>query len=111
RRRRRGRARRQGGRGGGGAGDADLRCSERRPHRHAARAERRGRGLDHAGWATDEGGRSEMIMISAFSWVPDFAQGQVRDLRARWALEETGLPYRTRLLALGDQDKPDYRAL
>lgn len=52
-----------------------------------------------------------MIMISAFSWVPDFAQGQVRDLRARWALEETGLPYRTRLLALGDQDKPDYRAL
>jgi hypothetical protein len=38
------------------------------------------------------------------------AQGQVRDLRARWALEEAGLPYKTRLLALGDQDKPDYRA-
>jgi glutathione S-transferase len=43
--------------------------------------------------------------------VPDFAQGQVRDLRARWALEEAGLPYRTRLLAMGDQDKPEYRAL
>ena len=41
----------------------------------------------------------------------DFAQGQVRDLRARWALEEAGLPYRTRLLAQGDQDKPEYRAL
>lgn len=52
-----------------------------------------------------------MITISAFKWVPDFARGQVRDLRARWALEEAGLPYRTRLLALGDQDKPDYRAL
>jgi glutathione S-transferase len=52
-----------------------------------------------------------MITISAFRWVPDFAQGQVRDLRARWALEEAGLPYRTRLLELGDQDKPDYRAL
>jgi glutathione S-transferase len=52
-----------------------------------------------------------MITISAFKWVPQFAQGQVRDLRARWALEEAGLPYRTRLLDLGDQDKPEYRAL
>jgi glutathione S-transferase len=52
-----------------------------------------------------------MITISAFRWVPSFAQGQVRDLRVRWALEEAGLPYRTRLLEQGDQDKPDYRAL
>jgi glutathione S-transferase len=52
-----------------------------------------------------------MITVSAFKWVPDFAQGQVRDLRARWALEEAGLPYRTRLLGQGDQDKPDYRAV
>jgi glutathione S-transferase len=52
-----------------------------------------------------------MITISAFKWVPEFAQGLVRDLRVRWALEEAGLPYRTRLLQQGDQDKPDYRAL
>lgn len=52
-----------------------------------------------------------MITISAFEWVPDFAQGQVRDLRVRWALEEAGIPYRSRLLAQGDQDKPEYRAL
>lgn len=52
-----------------------------------------------------------MITISGFKWVPDFARGQVRDLRVRWALEEAGLPYRTRLLELGDQDGPDYRAL
>jgi glutathione S-transferase len=52
-----------------------------------------------------------MITISAFKWVPDFARGQVRDLRVRWALEEAGLPYRTRLLEQGDQNKPDYRAL
>jgi glutathione S-transferase len=52
-----------------------------------------------------------MITISAFRWVPDLARGQVRDLRVRWALEEAGLPYRTRLLEQGDQDKPDYRAL
>ncbi len=51
-----------------------------------------------------------MITISAFRWVPDFARGQVRDLRVRWALEEAGLPYRTRLLGQGDQDQPDYRA-
>jgi glutathione S-transferase len=38
------------------------------------------------------------IEITAFSWVPEFAQGLVRDLRVRWALEEAGLDYRTRLL-------------
>lgn len=52
-----------------------------------------------------------MITVSAFRWVPDFAKGQVRDLRVRWALEEAGLPYRTRLLEQGDQDTPAYRAL
>jgi len=52
-----------------------------------------------------------MITISAFRWVPPFARGQVRDLRVRWALEEARLPYRTRLLEQGDQDKPDYRTL
>ncbi|HMF20851.1 MAG TPA: glutathione S-transferase family protein [Pseudolabrys sp.] len=52
-----------------------------------------------------------MITISAFKSVPDLARGHVRDLRVRWALEEAGLPYRTRLLEQGDQDKPNYRAL
>jgi len=52
-----------------------------------------------------------MITISAFRWVPPFARGQVRDLRVRWALEEAGLAYGTRLLEQGDQDKPDYRSL
>jgi glutathione S-transferase len=52
-----------------------------------------------------------MITVSAFRWVPPFAQGQVRDLRVRWALEEAGLAYKTRLLEQGDQDKPEYRAL
>lgn len=52
-----------------------------------------------------------MITISAFEWVPEPARGHVRDLRARWACEEAGVPYRTRLLRQGDQDKPDYRAM
>ena len=34
------------------------------------------------------------IEVSAFRWVPPFAQGYVRDLRVRWALEEARLPYR-----------------
>jgi glutathione S-transferase len=52
-----------------------------------------------------------MITVSAFRWVPPFAQGQVRDLRVRWALEEAGLPYHSRLLENGEQDTPEYRAL
>jgi glutathione S-transferase len=38
------------------------------------------------------------IEITAFKWVPPFAEGLVRDLRIRWALEEIGRPYRVRLL-------------
>ena len=53
----------------------------------------------------------QVITISAFKWVPPFARGQVRDLRVRWALEEAGLPYRTRLLGQGEKDTPEYRAL
>jgi glutathione S-transferase len=41
--------------------------------------------------------------VTAFRWVPDFAQGLVRDLRVRWALEEIDRPYRVRLL---DVTKP-----
>ncbi len=38
------------------------------------------------------------IETAAFAWVPPFAQGVVRDIRVRWALEEAGLSYRERLL-------------
>lgn len=52
-----------------------------------------------------------MITISAFRWVPPIARGLVKDVRVRWALEEAGLAYRTRLLEQGDQDQPEYRAM
>ena len=39
------------------------------------------------------------IEVTALQWVPPFAQGMVKDLRVRWALEEAGLDYRVRLLA------------
>lgn len=50
------------------------------------------------------------IKLSAYRWVPPFAQGLVRDLRVRWALEEAGLPYEERLLDY--RNKPEsYRKL
>lgn len=36
---------------------------------------------------------TEMI-LKTFDWVPEKPRGYVRDIRARWALEEAGLPYR-----------------
>jgi glutathione S-transferase len=51
-----------------------------------------------------------VITISAFRWVPPFAQGLVRDLRVRWALEEAGIPYRARLIDRDIQASRDYRA-
>src|ERR1700682_3885337 len=52
-----------------------------------------------------------MITLTAFRWVPPFAQGQVRDLRVRWALEEAGIPYRERLIGSEDLATAAYRAL
>jgi len=49
--------------------------------------------------------------VSAFRWVPPFAQGLVRDLRVRWALEEAGQPYEQRLLTRDDQKSEEYRRL
>ena len=58
-----------------------------------------------------EGGDEMTIEVSAFRWVPRFAQGLVRDLRVRWALEEAGLPYEARLIGPEDQSSESYRAL
>lgn len=50
------------------------------------------------------------VRISAFRWVPDFARGQVRDLRVRWALEEAGIPYSVRKLDAMAERPADYFA-
>lgn len=52
-----------------------------------------------------------MITITAYDWVPDFAKGQVRDLRVRWALEEVGQDYAVRILPQGGQKEAAHRAL
>lgn len=49
------------------------------------------------------------VTITAFDWVPDFAKGQVRDLRVRWALEEVGEDYDVRYLSQGEQKGADHR--
>lgn len=51
-----------------------------------------------------------MMTVTAFRSVPPFAQGLVRDLRVRWALEEAGLPYRVRLIDSSDQASASYLA-
>ncbi|CAH0356650.1 glutathione S-transferase family protein [Sphingobium sp. CECT 9361] len=37
-------------------------------------------------------------VITTFAWVPPFARGFVRDIRARWACEEVGQPYDVELI-------------
>jgi glutathione S-transferase len=53
-----------------------------------------------------------MITVTSYKWVPPAAQGLVRDLRPRWALEEAGIPYTEKLIGVGeDQASAWYRAL
>ena len=50
------------------------------------------------------------ITISALNWAPGFAQGFVKDLRVRWALEEAASPYDVVLLDERDRAGEIYRA-
>jgi glutathione S-transferase len=51
------------------------------------------------------------IRVSVFRAVPPFAQGLVRDLRVRWALEEAGLAYTENVIGPEDQKSEAYRRL
>ena len=51
------------------------------------------------------------ITVTALKWVPPFAQGQVRDHRIRWVLNEVGWSYECRLLDSADQFDPAYLAM
>lgn len=49
--------------------------------------------------------------ITAYRSVPDFARGRIKDIRIRWALDEIGRAYRTRLIGGIFEDKaPAYLA-
>jgi glutathione S-transferase len=49
--------------------------------------------------------------ITAFERSPDRGQGQARDMRVRWALEEVGQPYDVRLVSFREMKEPAHRAL
>lgn len=47
------------------------------------------------------------IEITAYTSVPAFAPGRIKDIRVRWALEEIGADYRVRLIKGIFEEKPD----
>jgi glutathione S-transferase len=49
--------------------------------------------------------------ITAFKQSPDGGQGQARDMRVRWALEEVGLAYDVRLVTFGQMKEPAHLAM
>ena len=49
--------------------------------------------------------KNSKLKITAFDWVPDFAKGNVRDLRLRWALNEVGFDYEVEVVSQGAQRK------
>ena len=51
----------------------------------------------------------EKIAVWGFRNPPVFAQGLVRDLRVRWALEEAGRPYESRLIGVEERSSESYR--
>ena len=51
----------------------------------------------------------ENITVWGFRWVPPFARGLVRDLRVRWALEEAGRSYESRLIGVEERNIDAYR--
>jgi len=50
------------------------------------------------------------LTITAFKWVPPFAQGQVRDHRLRWLLKEIDWDYSVELIDPAVQQSAAYRA-
>lgn len=51
---------------------------------------------------------SEIVVVT-YDWVPEMPRGFVRDIRARWALEEAGLAYRVETTPFKDRG-PDHFA-
>src|SRR5919106_2418272 len=49
--------------------------------------------------------------ITAFASSPDRGEGQARDMRVRWALEEVGQPYDVRLVSFSEMKQPAHLAL
>ncbi|MBO0906207.1 glutathione S-transferase family protein [Jiella sonneratiae] len=54
--------------------------------------------------------QAKSVVVTAYDWVPSFAQGHVRDLRVRWALHEAGIAYEARLIGHTQKTEPEHLA-
>lgn len=54
---------------------------------------------------------TKTITLTAFEASPDRGRGLARDMRVRWALEETGQPYDVRLVSFAAMKPPAHLAL
>ena len=50
------------------------------------------------------------LTIWTYDWVPQGPRGHVRDIRLRWACEESGLPYTIRAVRFEDRTSPEHLA-
>ncbi len=50
-----------------------------------------------------------MITLTGYRWVPPFAQGISRDMRVRWALEESGLAYQEQPIGFEERTAESHR--
>ncbi|MBL9073089.1 glutathione S-transferase family protein [Tabrizicola sp.] len=50
------------------------------------------------------------LILWTYDWVPQGPRGHVRDIRLRWACEETGLPYTIASIRFEDRTGPDHLA-
>ena len=50
------------------------------------------------------------ITVTALKWAPPFAQGNVRDHRIRWVLNEVGWPYEVKLVDAPTMKSAGYRS-
>jgi glutathione S-transferase len=57
----------------------------------------------------DKIAKTSKTTVWGFRWAPPFAQGLVRDLRVRWALEEAGRPYDVQLIDLEERASAAFR--
>jgi glutathione S-transferase len=44
------------------------------------------------------------LILTTFDWVPEMPRGYVRDIRARWAMEEAGLQYTVKGVSFRDRN-------
>jgi glutathione S-transferase len=51
------------------------------------------------------------VTITAFEQSPDQGEGQARDMRVRWALEEARQPYEVRLVSFEEMKQPAHLRL